>query len=41
MQAALAAQDYRFDSLLETVVMSPQFRNKRVPVIETQIAEKR
>ncbi len=41
MQAALAAQDYRFDSLLETVVMSPQFRNKRVPVTETQIAEKR
>ncbi len=38
MQATLLAQGYRFDSLMETIVMSPQFRNQRVPVPETQIA---
>jgi hypothetical protein len=38
MQTNLAAQGDRFDSLVETVVMSPQFRNKRIPMPETQIA---
>ncbi len=38
MQSDLAAHNDSFDSLLETVVMSPQFRNKRIPVPETQIA---
>ncbi len=31
MQATLAANDYRFASLVETVVTSPQFLNKRSP----------
>ena len=31
MQAALAANGYRFDSLVETIVTSPQFLNKRNP----------
>ena len=31
MQASLAANDYRFASLVETVVTSPQFLNKRSP----------
>ena len=26
----LPAQGYRFDSMVETIVMSPQFRNKRI-----------
>jgi hypothetical protein len=30
MQARAAANDYRFDSLLESIVTSPQFLNKRV-----------
>jgi hypothetical protein len=39
MQSTLAAQDYRFDSLVEAIVMSPQFRNQRVPSTPpTQIA---
>ena len=38
MQSNLAAQGDRFDSLVETIVVSPQFRNKRIPVPETQIA---
>jgi hypothetical protein len=41
MQTNLAAQGYGFDSLVETIVMSPQFRNKRIPTPEkpqTQIA---
>ncbi len=29
MKANLAAHGYRFDSLVETIVMSPQFRNQR------------
>jgi hypothetical protein len=41
MQANLAAQGYRFDSLVETIVASPQFRNQRIPVPETQIASRR
>jgi hypothetical protein len=32
MEARLAAQQYRFDSLVETIVTSPQFLNKRVSV---------
>ena len=31
MRAELAAEDYRFDSLVETIVTSPQFLNKRNP----------
>jgi hypothetical protein len=31
MQAALAAQQYRFGALIETLVASPQFRMKRAP----------
>ena len=44
MQTNLAAQDYRFDSLIETIVLSPQFRNKRIAApqkIETQIASRK
>ena len=29
MRAKLAADGYRFDGLVESIVMSPQFRNKR------------
>jgi hypothetical protein len=38
METNLAAQGDRFDSLVETIVMSPQFRNKRIPLPPTQIA---
>ena len=31
MKTELAAKDYRFDSLVETIVTSPQFLNKRSP----------
>jgi hypothetical protein len=31
MVAALPAKQYRIDSLLETIVTSPQFLNKRNP----------
>ena len=31
MEAQLAANEYRFDSLVETIVTSPQFLNKRIP----------
>jgi Protein of unknown function (DUF1592)/Protein of unknown function (DUF1588)/Protein of unknown function (DUF1587)/Protein of unknown function (DUF1585)/Protein of unknown function (DUF1595) len=44
MQTNLAAQGYGFDSLVETIVMSPQFRNKRIQTPEkpqTQVASKR
>jgi hypothetical protein len=44
MQTNLAAQGYGFDSLVETIVMSPQFRNKRIPTPhkpETQIASRK
>jgi hypothetical protein len=34
MQTRLAANDYRFASLVETIVTSPQFLNRRIP--ETQ-----
>jgi hypothetical protein len=29
MEARLVANEYRFDSLVETIVSSPQFLNKR------------
>jgi hypothetical protein len=41
MQSKLAAQGYHFDSLLETIVMSPQFRNKRTSASQNQIASRR
>jgi hypothetical protein len=44
MQTNLAAQGNRFDSLVETIVLSPQFRNKRIPAPqkpETQIASRK
>jgi mono/diheme cytochrome c family protein len=31
MESQLAAKDYRFDSLVETIVTSPQFMNRRTP----------
>ena len=31
MEARLAAKEYRFDTLVETIVTSPQFLNKRTP----------
>jgi hypothetical protein len=30
MRARLAAEDGRFSSLVETITLSPQFRNKRI-----------
>ncbi len=43
MQTNLAAQGYRFDTMVETIVMSPQFRNKRIPAppAPTQIASRK
>ena len=44
MQINLAKQGYGFDSLVETIVLSPQFRNKRIPEPqkpETQIASRK
>jgi Protein of unknown function (DUF1592)/Protein of unknown function (DUF1588)/Protein of unknown function (DUF1587)/Protein of unknown function (DUF1595)/Protein of unknown function (DUF1585) len=44
MQTNLAKQGYGFDSLVETIVLSPQFRNKRIPAPqkpETQIASRK
>ena len=39
MQTNLAKQGYGFDSLVETIVLSPQFRNKRMPATPaTQLA---
>ena len=38
MQANLGAQGNRFDALLETIIMSPQFRNQRIPAPPTQMA---
>jgi hypothetical protein len=41
MEARLAANDYRFDSLVEAIVTSPQFLNRRVPdPIETSKVER-
>jgi hypothetical protein len=31
MESQLAANGYRFDSLVETIVTSPQFLNRRIP----------
>jgi hypothetical protein len=41
MQTNLAGRGYGFDSMVETIVMSPQFRNKRVPAPPTQIASRK
>ncbi len=44
MQTNLAKQGYGFDSLVETIVLSPQFRNKRISAPqkpETQIASRK
>jgi hypothetical protein len=44
MQTNLAAHGYGFDSMVETIVMSPQFRNKRIPAplpAPTQIASRK
>jgi Protein of unknown function (DUF1585)/Protein of unknown function (DUF1588) len=43
MQTNLAAHGYGFDSMVETIVMSPQFRNKRIPPPQppTQIASRK
>jgi hypothetical protein len=39
MATQLAANEYRFNSLVETIVTSPQFLNKRMPVApETSVA---
>jgi hypothetical protein len=38
MQTNLAAQGDHFDTLVETIVLSPQFRNKRIPPPPTQLA---
>jgi hypothetical protein len=40
MQTNLAKHSYSFDSMVETIVMSPQFRNKRLPAppAPTQVA---
>jgi hypothetical protein len=35
MKANLAANGYRFRSLVETIVLSPQFRDHRVAAITT------
>ena len=39
MQAALAANAYRFTPMVETIVTSPQFLNKRSPVYQGQKGE--
>ena len=36
MKSNLAQQDNHFDTLVETIVLSPQFRNKRAPAPETR-----
>jgi hypothetical protein len=41
MRSKLVAQGYRFDSLVETIVMSRQFRNKRISVPQNQIASRK
>ena len=38
METQLTAQGYRFDVLLETIVLSPQFRNKRIETPPSEIA---
>jgi mono/diheme cytochrome c family protein len=40
MQTQLQADQYRFDSLVESIVLSPQFLNKRIPdAPETSVAQ--
>jgi hypothetical protein len=40
MKAQLAANEYRFNTLVETIITSPQFLNKRIPdVPETSVAQ--
>jgi hypothetical protein len=40
METQLKANEYRFQSLVETVVTSPQFMNKRMPAApETSVAQ--
>jgi Protein of unknown function (DUF1592)/Protein of unknown function (DUF1588)/Protein of unknown function (DUF1587)/Protein of unknown function (DUF1595)/Protein of unknown function (DUF1585) len=43
MQTNLAAHGYGFDTMVETIVLSPQFRNKRIPAppAPTQIASRK
>ena len=41
METNLAGHGYGFDSMVETIVMSPQFRNKRLPAPPTQIASRK
>jgi hypothetical protein len=31
MKSRLAARDYRFSTMVETIVLSPQFLNRRLP----------
>ena len=39
MRSALAANGYRFNTLIETIVTSPQFLNRRLPETRIQKAE--
>jgi hypothetical protein len=41
MRTALAANGYRFDSLVETIVTSPQFLNRRIPASREQKPEQK
>jgi Protein of unknown function (DUF1592)/Protein of unknown function (DUF1588)/Protein of unknown function (DUF1587)/Protein of unknown function (DUF1595)/Protein of unknown function (DUF1585) len=42
MQTQLAAKQYRFDTLIETIVASPQFLNRRIPEApETQLQSRK
>jgi hypothetical protein len=41
MRATLAANGYRFDSLVETIVTSPQFLNRRIPASREQKPEQK
>jgi Protein of unknown function (DUF1592)/Protein of unknown function (DUF1588)/Protein of unknown function (DUF1587)/Protein of unknown function (DUF1585)/Protein of unknown function (DUF1595) len=41
MQANLATHDYRFNSLVETIILSSQFRDKRITLPPVQFASKK
>jgi hypothetical protein len=41
METRLAAQGYRFDSLIETIVTSPQFLNKRAQAPEPELQSRK
>jgi len=41
METRLAAQGYRFDSLIETIVSSQQFLNKRVQATEPELQSRK